>query len=91
VMTVKQAMNLIEFQLDFAADTDPNLNTAIEVIVAALDEQDQLREACEFVRASLAPYRGEDACPNRAYTVSCEAVKAMRNALDERERGGSTQ
>ncbi len=76
----------LEAKRDVLAATFSDAN---ELHSEARNELERLREACEFVEATLAPYRGDDACPNRAYTVSREAIKSLRAAL--RQRGATAR
>ena len=56
------------------ADTTRNARKALATLQECV-------EASELIKATLFPYRGKDSCPNRAYTVSREAVKAIHSAL----------
>jgi len=79
--TVEQSMSLpglyIAYDEEGNSITRPTGKDRATLVASA----PALRDACEFVKATLAPYRGEDACPDRAYTVSREAIKALHAAL----------
>lgn len=58
----------------------------LRTLIAETTGCDQLLAACKLLESSLAPYRGEDASPERAYVCSRAAVKEIRDAIKETDR-----
>lgn len=51
-------------------------------------EVQRLREACQGLEDSLAPYRGEGSGPDATYLCSRAAVAAIRSATADTKGGG---
>ena len=52
-MNTREALQMIEFQIEFAADLDPELRQAVATLAAALDERERLLEACKLVGPAI--------------------------------------
>lgn len=52
----------------------------LRTLIAETTGCDQLLDAYKVLESSLAPYRGEDTSPERAYVCSRAAVQAIRDA-----------
>lgn len=49
----REALQLLEFQIELDADLAPELRDAVYTLSAALDERDALRKACEALDAAF--------------------------------------